>query len=556
MGIFLHVNISKSVQKQEWEKVYEETLQLVKSLPFAERCEAECQGVNTICLVPTQEREEKYGWNHKKTRIGWCADGDYESMHTAESYSLYRNLVEDDEVIPDAGDALMGAIPAYLNYDWNDERFNKVYSIWGNKTQGEPYHIMLLAVACLIEARLGEKAFVYGDITRGQCRKAVELANMYLGKAIDVPDRCDMERLWNRIGKLPFGENEQLILFEKFYLGTKGEEFGQYIRNRYSEKACTEYWMKKFKDSSIGTMGFNEKISEYLLWGFDLENLCRLIKYENKEGEPQYEKFIKRIMDAKLHWKVKNCKDVLDIDQETSEPYSIYTLMAQFVFAGAKNLKVDRYIPIEDIREELRRGLNNKCDVDFIIDEYLEKEAKEEIRISETEMSDEDWERACKQDSSEVFNQIMDLSIQALEEKSEKYDVSTHEQLIFFKKGDTILPALEASVKRSFAFYRSMTEENYYKELMEKPAITRCEWLIGQNRYLLIRDKDWDKVFTDIKENEDSFARYYPMVRVILDSDNLVYMVIAFVLNDELYRYCEENTCGSETAPDGTLSEE
>lgn len=28
MGIFLHVGISKSVQKKEWESVYEETLRL------------------------------------------------------------------------------------------------------------------------------------------------------------------------------------------------------------------------------------------------------------------------------------------------------------------------------------------------------------------------------------------------------------------------------------------------------------------------------------------------------------------------------------------------
>lgn len=61
----------------------------------------------------------------------------------------------------------MGALPAYMDYDWEEERFGCTY--WGAKTQGEPYHMYLLAIACLMEDRLGEKAFIYGDITQGQC---------------------------------------------------------------------------------------------------------------------------------------------------------------------------------------------------------------------------------------------------------------------------------------------------------------------------------------------------------------------------------------------------
>ena len=37
MGIFIRLSISKSVTKEEWKKVYEETLQLIKNFPFAER---------------------------------------------------------------------------------------------------------------------------------------------------------------------------------------------------------------------------------------------------------------------------------------------------------------------------------------------------------------------------------------------------------------------------------------------------------------------------------------------------------------------------------------
>ena len=73
---------------------------------------------------------------------------------------------------------------------------------------------------------------------------------------------------------------------------------------------------------------------------------------------------------------------------------------------------------------------------------------------------------------------------------------------------------------------------------MKGSAEARCEFLARENRYLLIRDKDWEKIFTDIKNNEKSFARYYPMVRVIISSDGLSNMLKAIVLNDDLYKYC------------------
>ena len=71
MGIFINMIISKSVTREEWEKVYEETLLLVKKFPFAEKRKIKIHDVDTICLVPTEERETTYRWNREKTQIGW-----------------------------------------------------------------------------------------------------------------------------------------------------------------------------------------------------------------------------------------------------------------------------------------------------------------------------------------------------------------------------------------------------------------------------------------------------------------------------------------------------
>lgn len=540
MGIFIHMNISKSVTKQEWEKVYKETLQLVKAFPLAERRKIECKGIETICLVPSVERKQTYGWNNEKTRWGWFADGDYETMHTAEEYALYRDMIQENEIESDAGDALFGALPAYSKFEWDDPRCSHTYDIWGAKTQGEPYHMYLLAIACLIEARLGEKAFVYGDITRGQCRKAVELANKHLVKPIDIPDRCDMERFYRRVSKLKLSEDEQFIVFERLYLGTKDHEYGGYIRGKYSEDVLYRYWKDAFEEYHIGTKGFDDYINEYLLWGFDLGKLCKLVNYNDKDNVPQYEKFVQRIMDAKLHLKNKNCEDILKIDQEESKPYSIYTLMAQFAFIGAENKKVDRYIPIDELKQILVSELEDKCNVEVIIEEYLCKEEQEqEIKISKDE-TEADLEELCQQDASEVFKQMMDIKRQSLIDEREKYDITTHEDLIYYETGDSIEPNLLKALKQSFVLYDSIAEEDFYKELMGFSAKMRSKWLVEQNRSILIRERDWNKIFTDIEENESSFSRYYPMMRLKLNHNDLVYMTIAIALNDELYDYCKK----------------
>ena len=537
MGIFIRLSISKSVTKEEWKKVYEETLQLIKNFPFAERRKIKIHDIDTICLIRTEEQEDRDEWNPNKTKIGWNTIGDYDNMHVAENYYLPRDIVEDNKVEPDAGDAMLQAISVYINFDLEDERFHHTYNIWGNKTQGEPYHIYLLAVAALIEARLGTKAFTYGDITRGQFKKAVEIANKYLNEPIDIPDRCDMEWLLMRIKKLPLSPVDQLTVFETFFLGTQDVEVGAYVRQMFDDDVIDEYWKHKFKNQRIGTLGFNDTIHNYLLCGFDLGKLCGYINYEDENGNLQYEKFVIRIMDAKLHIKDKNCDDPLKIDQEDEHTYGVSTFLAQFVYAGANNKKVDRYIPIEDIKAALINALGGKCNVEDIIDNYIEEENKQKNIDINSDLSDEEIEKAILQDPAEIFSRIMDMKYEQLQRKHETYDISDYEDLIYYQDGNTVSPDIKEEIVLSMRFLESALEEDKYKELMKENARKRCRWIIENNRYFLIRDKDWDKVFKNIEENENAFSRYYKLFRAKLNDEDTLNMCIAFLINDELYDY-------------------
>jgi hypothetical protein len=541
MGIFINLVISKSVTKSEWEAVYEETLRLIKNLPLAERRQVDIHGVNTMCLVKTEEHDFPSIWSHRGERIGWATEGDLETLKRAEEYFLPRDLIGEDKIEEDAGDAMLGAFPAYLDFDRDDKRFTHVYREWGAKTQGEPYHIYLLAVACLIEARLGTKAFIYGDITRGQCKRAVEIANEFLENKIEMPARCYTDRLIKRVNALELSESDKLKVFEALYLGTKDAAFGEALRQYFSKKLLDEYWKNEFKDAKIGTIRFNGKVSEYLLWGFEIDKLCEFVNFKDDDGNMLYKKFVTGIMDAKLHLKDKNCADPLKINHEGERPYSIWTLFAQFGFAGAENNKVDRYIPIEEIRAALRKGLEGKFDVDAVIDEYLKNEAEQiEINLKGENVTEEQVAEAAKQDAAETFCQLMDRKRTELDRFYSEYDINDLEELMEYEKGNTIRPELADSLGRSRKVLDLILDEPDFVEMSAKPVEAKFRWIVSRNRYILIKKTDWEQIYKNIEEKPDSFARYYSLMRVDSGKGNISLMTSALMVNDDLYTYTEK----------------
>lgn len=538
MGIVIHLEVSKSTTEEEWNKVYQESLVLVNAFPLAERGTITYLGKQVVCAVRTRERKRP---NCGSMEYGWCAEMDYDTLSQAEDYYLPKNLVDRENIDGETQDAMMGALPAYMDYDWEEERFGHTYSLWGEKTQGEPYHMYLLSIACLIEDRLGEKAFVYGDITQGQCRKAVEMANQYLKEPIQVPARCDMDRLYRRIQRLSIEEIEKIDAFEHFYLGEKDKRVYQYIRSHFHEDMIQAYWEKRFSHTFIGTRGFVKDLREYLSSGAGLEELCRIVQMKDKEGNLRCEEFINAVMDSKLHIKEKNTDDCLDIQQEAEQPYSIWTLFADFAFGSAHNRKVDRYMSIEEVRAALRSGMGNQCDVDQYIDQYLDREAAApEIDVSKENITEEELAEMADTDAAEVFHQLINKKKDEIQNMREQYENSNYEDLIEYKKGSTITPALKEAVGRSFLFYQSLTEERQYKKLMEESHEERCLFLMEQNRQILLRDKDWFNIFAEIEQHPESYKRYYPMVRVKADDRGLSRLIMALVLNEELYESAEE----------------
>ncbi len=536
MGIYIYLDISKSVSHEQWSKVYKESLRLAEQLPFAELQRTEIQGINTLCITPTKEHEALHRYSKNDTSRGWIASGNYIDMTLAEDHVLYEKLVDKNEVRPDAGDAIMNRLPSFIDCDPEASEFNQVYNLWGSKTQGESYHIYLLGIACLIEARLGNKAFVYGDITRGQCRKAVKIINKYLEEPIDMPDSCYMERLADRISALPISEPEQISVFVGLYKGTKKADFGEFLKNYYSENSLNAYWKTRFDETNLWTIGFDDCFRDYLLWGFNLETLCTLIPFEKGETDC-YEKFVRKIMESRLYIKNKNCKNVLEINPEDERTYGIYTLMMQILFAGAGNEHIDRYIPLEEIRASLIRGIGNKCDINKIVDEYVTEEQLTSSGTKLQKMSEEIKNPSKHESLSEIFEKIVETEKEKLQKND--YTIQKFYDLLFYETNDTVSPEITETLKFFIDSIQCFLQEDNYQKLIQDSAFLRKTWLVEQNKYYLIRDKDWEKIFTDIEENENAFARYYPIIRMQYPDSDLLNMGTALLLNDDVYEYAK-----------------
>ena len=124
---------------------------------------------------------------------------------------------------------------------------------------------------------------------------------VFMGIFIDVPDRCDPERLAARVQQLPHTRKAQLPAWKEFYLGNDTEELGNAMRTHFPVEVCEEYWRDRFAGYHVDSYGGSLRIREYLSLGFDLEKLCSLVNYEDKYGKPRYELFLKFVMDTRIY---------------------------------------------------------------------------------------------------------------------------------------------------------------------------------------------------------------------------------------------------------------
>lgn len=375
MGIYIYLDVSFSVTREEWEAVYLETLELVNVFPLCEVVREEIEGEAVCRMEKSRERVLDEDGN-----IGWRASGDLENLKGAEEFILPKKLFTDmgelgDEILEDDIDALIGQAAYEGVIRYNDKRRCNLEKIWAGNTMGEKYHLYVLAIACLIVDRLGKKTSVYGNITAGQCRRAVRMANAYLSRPIRVPPQCDLRRFAERVFKMSLSGSEAMEFYMQGYLGKRTEETGRCAALYFSKEQIQGYWLSRLKRYPVGSIGYQEILCEYITEGYELDDLCSMVKLlEPAEVKGQYYKnVIESILELRIHHKKAGVNKTAWIDQDDEEPYGVGEILGQVLFEE-KMRYPERYIPLESIVYVLTKELGERCPIAEIFQDYLRRE--------------------------------------------------------------------------------------------------------------------------------------------------------------------------------------
>ena len=511
MGVYISLLASNKVDPIQWEKAYEETLVLADKMGLIEIREFEKFGQKYFAATSSVEREFSSG-------VGWLAEGDAAFMATAEDFFLPRKsrTPKQDEKY---SDPLMYILAQKGIVDFENPHVKKVQYLWGSKTQGEPYHMALLAIGCLLDNRLNGDAICGSDITYGQCEYAIKKANEILKEKIGMPLRCRMEDLYKRVRQLPIEPHQALNAFAATYLGAKDERYYKFVAEHFSDEE--QYLFIKEK--------MNDNYSVFL--EMDPEK-----KKPQEDGENPFQTFIKTILATNIYLPEKDMRDCLKVNGNSAETMCVEKQFASILFMGARNRSVARYIPLKELTAQLVDSLGDKCDVKEIITNYLK-----------------DKEKKQQDGETNVFAQLNDFHDEfnkKVAEEEKKYDVSRPEYFIFFQKGDSVPPELLDSIKGAVDFYKGCLNEPHFAELFKDNYENQCRFLEKQNRALKLMDFEWQKIFDDIKNNPERFKRYYPMVRMVINHRTIHDFIRAYVVNNDFYELCQTLVSDKDCQPE------
>lgn len=484
MGIYLSFALSNSVTQSEWEKVYEESLFLAKKLDFADWSQFSYKGINLHCFCKVKEHKELE--NGEKVSH-WRTSADYSYMSDAEEFWLCRKL-RNKNYDKNAGAAILNVLPYCTKHDKDEAICNQAESYWGNKTQGYIYHAYLLGIACMMETRLKDKVFIYGDIKKEHCEFALDLINQFAKEPVDLPARCDFKRLYELVKPLEISDEDKLLLMEDTYLDDLDFDCGELIRKNFDKDSINLFWKNKFDKANLKNNKYNKALSNYIALGFDFNDLFSFLSsYEENE----YKDFISAVIEVK---------------NENDSP-----IKNQF----------------DEMYETIEKNIGDKIDVKKTFDEKLkDSKAYEENSFIAT-----------------IKKHMADEKAKA-KEYEEKYDIYNAKQFITFEKGQTFSPVLLENLKNTQEFITKILEEQDYKDLLQKKPDEQIKALIELNQWFPVRDIDWIHAIDYFENHTDALSRYYPLFRMEIDHATPYKGIAqALFINDAFYEFFKELPC-------------
>ncbi len=509
--MYLSFSISNSVTQEEWDKVYKKTLYLADKLNLADWSKFYYKGIRSYAYCKVKEQTEiEFG----KKKHFWLACGDYDYIGDGEYFRLEKEL-KAWEYNENAGPGILGKIDSYTHVNsepYENQTRNRTIRIYRGT-----YYIRILAILCYMESLLKDKMFISGDIYTQECEDAIGFVNQYVKRAIEVPARCNFNRLYEIVKKIDIPEEEKLYLMENAYLGKIDLKYKKSIEEKFDKNVIKQFWKNRFKGHAIGSDQFKKKLEVYLSYGFDFKDLFSYITFSNTKEE--YTKFMELIFEIESNKSGLSRYFGLSRDPNDNKVRG-FSLEFKYSLFGPEGTKIDNFLNIDDYVNELSKYMGKYINVRSFFEEKL-KEEDESTVISKLK-------KFYNEDNYTIFK------------GEEKYDIIFSNRLMYYKPGDKISPKILEDIKKEVRANKKRLSGKEFRELEKKEPTEQIYELIDIRHQFPVRDIDWFHAIDDFNTNPDALKRYYPLFRMKFDLYTSAEDIAkAIFLNDDFYEFCK-----------------
>jgi hypothetical protein len=274
MGLYVHLTVNPHhITPQQWEQVYQDSLDLLRRFPLPlftfkrEQVHGYQRLVHSTDIVHEANTKEEH----------WHIIGDLVSGRSAESFIFHRHWSKSWSRPPhEETDALWAD-----EKEIDDSTGNGVH-LFGNKTQGYPYHLAILAVGILVENRFPQGSYVIGDIDRGQVENVVNWMAAVLKQPVTWPICLDGERLYTRLKSLYEDEKWAIRRFTALFRGSAEEQLEILLRCAGHSLVLEHLRQELEYYSDLSQLGAIKLCSHFLAVIPEVHSLIELVKSLNK----------------------------------------------------------------------------------------------------------------------------------------------------------------------------------------------------------------------------------------------------------------------------------
>ena len=204
------------------------------------------------------------------TKTHWTVVGDQKTGQTAEVQRMYRDLAHyGARKRRKANDIVVTAA------DPKKDCTSGPVQVFGNKTQGYPYHFAMLAVGMLMEERFPQNAMVWGDINAEQANEARREAQRILGRELPLPVRTDAERLVDRL-RVQYSGDDLVDAFDRVFLEDTETRHETALRVFPGDLGAKRWLRELAHFENPNALGVIRLLIGWLNTGHDIDEACRM----------------------------------------------------------------------------------------------------------------------------------------------------------------------------------------------------------------------------------------------------------------------------------------